>query len=98
MYWPQTKNLTQDVLVVTTTQLQLRLQLEKYLAQDCLYQRHIHKTNAKATARLEHDPSVNQTAESYFMTKSNKTQNAVKEKTGNSLKTIVQTISKHQQA
>jgi hypothetical protein len=39
------------------------------LAQDCLYQRHIHKCNANAIARLEHDPSVNQTDESYFMKK-----------------------------
>ena len=30
--------------------------------------------------------------------KSIRTQNAVKDKTGNSLKTMVQTISKHQQA
>jgi hypothetical protein len=63
------KNLTQDVQGVTATQLQLRLQLEKYLAQECLYQRHKHETNANAIARLEYDPSVNQTAESYFMTK-----------------------------
>jgi hypothetical protein len=45
------------------------LQLVKYLAQECLYQRHIHKTDANAVAWLEHDPSVNQTTESYFMTK-----------------------------
>ncbi len=63
------KKLTQDVQGVTATRWQLRFQLEKYLAQECLYQRHIHKTNANAIARLEHDPSVNQTAKSYFMTK-----------------------------
>jgi hypothetical protein len=63
------KNLTQDVLGVSANQKQLRLQLGKYFARDCLYQRHVHKTNADATARLEHHPSVDQTAESYFMTK-----------------------------
>jgi hypothetical protein len=63
------ENLTQDVQGVTANQLQLRLQLEKYLAQECLYQRHIHKTNANAIAWLEHDPIVNPKAQSYFMTK-----------------------------
>jgi hypothetical protein len=32
----------------------------------------MHNTFADAILRLEHDPSVNQTAESYFMTKVNK--------------------------
>ncbi len=59
-YWPQTKKShIWDVLDVT----------KKYLAQDCLYQGHIHKTDADAIAQLEHDPSINWTAESYFMTK-----------------------------
>jgi hypothetical protein len=51
-----------------------------------VYIKDIHKTIADAIARLEYDPSVNGTAESYFMTKSIKTQNAVRDKTGNSLK------------
>ncbi len=68
------------------------------MAQDCLYQRHIHKTDADAIAWLEYDSSVNGTAESYFMMKVNKNSNTVRDKTGNSLKTLVQTISKHPQA
>ncbi len=35
-----------------------------------------------AILRLEYDPSANQTAESYFMMKVNKTQNAVRDKPG----------------
>jgi hypothetical protein len=34
-----------------------------------LYIKGIHNTIADAISRLEYDPSVNQTAESYFMTK-----------------------------
>jgi hypothetical protein len=48
---------------------QLWLQLEKYIARNCLYQGYVHKTIADAISRLEYDPTVNQTAESYFMTK-----------------------------
>jgi hypothetical protein len=77
----------------------LQLQLEKYLAQDCLYQRHIHKSNANAIAWLEHDPSDDWTAESFFIIESQiRIQNAVKNKTGNSFKTIGQTINKYQHA
>jgi hypothetical protein len=41
---------------------------ERVWAQDCLYQRHT-KTIADAISWLDNDLSVNQTAESYFMTK-----------------------------
>jgi hypothetical protein len=44
-------------------------------------QRHTH-TVADAISRLGYDPSVNQTAESYFTTKVNKNSKAVKDKTG----------------
>jgi hypothetical protein len=37
-----------------------------------VYIKGIHNTIADAISRLEYDPSVNQTAESYFMTKVNK--------------------------
>ncbi len=77
---------------------QLRLQLKKYLAQDNLHQRHIHKTDADAIAWLEYDPIVNQTAESYLMTKVNKNSKCSQRQAGNSIKTMVQTMSKHQQA
>ena len=46
-------------------------------------------SDANAIARLEHDPSVKCQI---------RTQNAVKDKTGNSLKTMGQTIGKYQQA
>jgi hypothetical protein len=75
---------------------QLRLQLEKYLVK-IVYIKGIHKTVADVISQREYDPSVNQTAKSYFMTKSIRTQNAVRDKTGNNLKTMVQFISKHQQ-
>jgi hypothetical protein len=39
---------------------------------EIVYIKGIHKTIADAISWLEYDPSVNQTAESYFMTKVNK--------------------------
>jgi hypothetical protein len=42
----------------------------------------IHNTVADAISRLEYDPSVNQTAESYFTIKVNKNSKAVRDKTG----------------
>jgi hypothetical protein len=93
------KNLIWDVLGITAYWMyQLRLQLKKYLAQDNLHQRHIHKTDADAIAWLEYDPIVNQTAESYLMTKVNKNSKCSQRQAGNSIKTMVQTMSKHQQA
>jgi hypothetical protein len=68
---------------------QLWLQLEKYLARDCLCQRHIHKTYADAIARFEYDPSVNGTAETYFMTKVNKYSKCSQTQNWYSLKTMV---------
>jgi hypothetical protein len=42
----------------------------------------IHNTVADAISRLGYDPSVNQTAKSYFMTQVNKNSKAVRDKTG----------------
>jgi hypothetical protein len=42
----------------------------------------MHNTIADAISWLGYDPSVNQTAESYFTTKSIRTQKAVRDKTG----------------
>ncbi len=50
-------------------------------ARDPLYQRHTHY-RWRSISRLEYDPSVNQTAESYFKTKINKKSKAVRDKTG----------------
>jgi hypothetical protein len=50
---------------------QLRLQLEKY-GPKIVNIKKMHNTIADAISQLEYDPSVNQTAESYFMTKVNK--------------------------
>jgi hypothetical protein len=47
---------------------QLRLQLEKY-GPKIVYIKGIHNTIADAISWLEYDPSINQTVESYFMTK-----------------------------
>jgi hypothetical protein len=78
------------VLGITTNQMyQLRLELEKYLIRDCLYQRHIHKTDADAIACFEYDPRVNGTAESYFMTTVNKYSKCSQGQTWHSLKTMV---------
>jgi hypothetical protein len=78
---------------------QLRLQLEKH-GPKIVYAKGIHNIVADAISQLEYDPSVNQTAESYFMTKVNK--NSIfkmqsETKLDGSLKTIVQTKSRHQQ-
>ncbi len=48
-----------------------RLLLEEY-GPKIVYIKGIHNTVAHAISRLEYDPSVNQTAEIYFMTKVNK--------------------------
>jgi hypothetical protein len=50
-------------------------------AQDCLYQRHT-QYRCKSISWLDYDPSVNQTAESYFTSKVNKKSKAVRDKTG----------------
>jgi hypothetical protein len=49
---------------------QLRLRLEKH-GPKIVYIKGIHNTIADAISRLEYDPSINQTAESYFMTEVN---------------------------
>jgi hypothetical protein len=58
-----------------------RLLLEEY-GPEIVYIKGIHNTVADAILRLEYDPSVNKTAESYLMTKVKETQEAFKDKTG----------------
>ncbi len=56
--------------------------LEEYRPK-IIYIKGIHKTVADAISRLEYDPSVNQTAESYQMTKvKERSLNAVRDKAG----------------
>jgi hypothetical protein len=50
---------------------QWRLLLEEYRPK-IVFIKGIHNTDADAISRLEYDPSVDQTAESYFMTQLNK--------------------------
>ncbi len=72
------KNLIWDVLCLTSN---WKVTAWRTWAQDCLYQRHT-QYRWRSISRLEYDPSVNQTAESYFMTKVNKKSKAVRDKTG----------------
>jgi hypothetical protein len=58
---------------------QWRLFLEEY-GPKIISIKGILNTVAGAVSRLEYDPSVNQTAENYYMTKSG-TQNAIRDKT-----------------
>ncbi len=63
------KNLMRDALGLTSDQVyQLRLLLEEYRPK-IVYIKGIHNTIADAISRLEYDPGVNRTAESYLMTK-----------------------------
>ncbi len=63
------KNLMRDALGLTLDQLyQWRLLLEEY-GSKIIYIKGIHNTVADAISWLQYDPSVNQTAESYFATK-----------------------------
>jgi hypothetical protein len=59
----------------------LRLRLEEH-GPEIVYIKGIHNTVADAISWLEYDPSVNQTAESYFTTKVNENLKAVRDKTG----------------
>jgi hypothetical protein len=62
-------NLIRDALGLTSDQVyQWRLLLEKY-GPKIFYIKGIHNTVADAVSQLENDPSVNQTAESFHMTK-----------------------------
>jgi hypothetical protein len=62
-------NLTRDALGSTLDKVyQWRLLLEDY-GPKIIYNKGIHNTIADAISQLEYDPSVNQTAESYYMTK-----------------------------
>jgi len=63
------KNLVRDALGLTSDRLyQWRLLLEEY-GPKIVYIKGIHNTMADAVLLLEYDPSVNQTAESFHMTK-----------------------------
>ncbi len=63
------KNLVRDALGLTSDQVYWwRLLLEEY-GPKIAYINGIHNTVADAISRLEYDPSVNRTAESYLMTK-----------------------------
>ena len=63
------KNLMRDALGLTLDQVyQWRLLLEEYRPK-IVYIKGIHNTVADAISRLEYDPSVNQTAESYLVAK-----------------------------
>jgi hypothetical protein len=62
-------NLMRDALGLTSDQVyQWRLLLEEY-GPKIVYIKHIHNTVADAVSRLEYDPSVNQTAESFHTMK-----------------------------
>ncbi len=54
-------------------------------ARDCLYQRHT-QDHCRSISRLNYDPSVIQTAESYLTTKVNKKQKQSETKLDGSLK------------
>jgi hypothetical protein len=70
-----------DALRLTLDQVyQWRLLLKEY-GPKIAYVKGIHNTIADAISRLEYDPSANQTAKSYFMTKV-EAQNAGRDKTG----------------
>jgi hypothetical protein len=62
-------NLLRDALGLTSDQVyQWRLLLDEY-GPEVVYIKGIHNTMADAVSRLEYDPSVNRTAESFHMTK-----------------------------
>jgi hypothetical protein len=61
------KNLMRDALGLTSDRVyRWRLLLEEY-GPKIVYIKGIHNTIADAVLRLEYDPSVNQTAESFYM-------------------------------
>ena len=76
MLWGQNKevftdhaNLMRDALGLTLDQMyQWRLLLEEY-GPKSVYIKGIHNIIADAVWRLEYDPSINRTAESFHMTK-----------------------------
>ena len=57
------------------------LLLEEY-GPKIVYIKGIHNTMADAVLRLEYDPSVNQTAESFHMTKVRNKKKAIRDKAG----------------
>jgi hypothetical protein len=62
-------NLMRDALGLTSDQVyQWRLLLEEY-GPEIIYIKGIHKNVTDAVLKLEHDPSINQTAESFYTTK-----------------------------
>ncbi len=76
------KNLIWDVLGATANRMyQLRLQLEKYLAWDCLYQKACIRPLKMQSHNLSMTTGVNPTAKSSLWQKSIRTQNEVGDKT-----------------
>ena len=76
------KNLMRDALGLTLDRVyRWRLLLEEYRP-GIVYIKGLHNTVADAISRLEYDPSVNKTAESYLVTKIRETQEAFNDKTG----------------
>ncbi len=73
------KNLTWDVLCLTSNQLRLRL--EKH-GPKIVFIKGIHNTLQINLMAWVYDPSVNRTANSYFTTKVNKKSKEVRDKTG----------------
>ena len=62
-------NLMRDTLGLTLDKVyQWRLLLEEYKPK-IVYIEGLHNTVADAVSQLEYDPSINQTAKSYYMTK-----------------------------
>jgi hypothetical protein len=90
------RNLIRDALDLSLDQVyQWRLLLEEYGPKTkIVYIKSIHNTIADTISQLEYDPGVNQTAVSYLMTKVNKSSKCSQRQ---SLKTLVQTKSRHQQ-
>ncbi len=89
------KNLIWDVLCLTSNWK--KITGWRTWARDCLYQRHT-QYRCRSISRLGYDPSVNQTAESYFMTKVNKNSKSSQRQNWTVVSNImVQTKSSHQQ-
>ncbi len=82
-------NLTRDALGLTSDRVyKWRLLLEEY-GPKIVYIKGIHNTVAYAVSRLEYDPSVNLTAESYYMTKVKNSKKPSKTKLNDSLEKLV---------
>jgi hypothetical protein len=90
-------NLMQDALGLTLDQLYQWRLLPERARPKIVNIKGIHNTVADAISHLEYDPSINQTAESYFMKKSQELKTQSETKLDGSLKTMVQTRNRHHQ-